>query len=339
MRPRNNKIVRDSIILKNIDRITGDYNDFWESRNYRNQTKNIKAAVLMSHGFNDWNVMPNHSYSIYKAIKTQVPAQIFYHQAGHGGPPPMKMMNRWFTRYLHNIQNNVEEDARAWIVREQDKRDAPTAYADYPNPAAQPVTLYLNRGAPAQGTLSLKKAKAQGTETLNDNFSFTSSALAQAEFTDHRLIYLSPILTKDVHISGVARLKIRMASSKEAVNLSAYLISLPWKKGHKAKVTDNLITRGWADPQNHASKTIATPKNGQKLQKGKFYEFSFNLQPDDQIIKAGQQIALMIIASDKGFTLQPKPGTKLSVDLDQTEITIPIVGGKAEFIKAVTKKQ
>jgi X-Pro dipeptidyl-peptidase len=37
----------------------------------------------------------------------------------------------------------------------------------------------------------------------------------------------------------------------------------------------------------------------------------------------------MIMASDHDFTLWPKPGTVLTVDLDKTTITLPIVGGAA----------
>ena len=46
------------------------------------------------------------------------------------------------------------------------------------------------------------------------------------------------------------------------------------------------------------------------------------------MIPAGKQIGLMIFSSDREFTLQPEPGTKLTVDLDGTSIKIPIVGGK-----------
>ena len=42
------------------------------------------------------------------------------HQGGHGGPPPMEMQNKWFTRYLFNVQNGVEKEPKAWIVREHD---------------------------------------------------------------------------------------------------------------------------------------------------------------------------------------------------------------------------
>jgi len=54
---------------------------------------------------------------------------------------------------------------------------------------------------------------------------------------------------------------------------------------------------------------------------------TFELEPDDQIIPAGKQIGLMIFSSDKEFTLHPDPGTELTIDLDGTEVTIPIVGG------------
>ena len=118
-RARNNKVVRDTEMANNLDRITGDYNDFWAGRDYINDMAPMKAALLMSHGFNDWNVMPEHSFRIaMKAKEMGLPVQIYYHQTGHGGPPPIAMMNKWFTKYLHGIDNNVEDDPKAWIVRE-----------------------------------------------------------------------------------------------------------------------------------------------------------------------------------------------------------------------------
>ena len=144
-RPYNNKMVRDGEMAENMDRITGDYNDFWAGRDYLNDMAPFKAALLMSHGFNDWNVMPEHSYRIAKAAKEKgVPVQIYYHQNGHGGRPPLSMMNRWFTRYLHGVENGVENDPKAWIVREKDEREKPTPYPDYPHPDASPVNMYLS---------------------------------------------------------------------------------------------------------------------------------------------------------------------------------------------------
>ncbi|MFT6079450.1 MAG: X-Pro dipeptidyl-peptidase [Planctomycetota bacterium] len=91
-------------------------------------------------------------------------------------------------------------------------------------------------------------------------------------------------------------------------------------------ITDNIITRGWADPQNHKSLTSSEP-----MKPGQFYDLEFDLQPDDQVIPVGQRIGLMVFSSDKEFTLRPEPGTKLSVDLAGTSLTLPVVGGKASF--------
>lgn len=331
-RPHNNAKVRDTEMKNGMDRITGDYNDFWAGRDYLNQMAPMKAAMLMAHAFNDWNVMPEHSYRIYKKAKEMgLTTQIYYHQFGHGGPPPVSMMNKWFTQYLHGIENNIEaETNKAWIVREGDEIDAPTPYKDYPNPDAKNVTLYLTSGAPQTGGLTLTNTPNQGKETLVDNYSFTGEALARAEITDHRLLYVTPKLTQDVHISGIPQITVKLASSKPAANLSVWLVSLPWNDSRKAKITDNIITRGWADPQNHKSLTESKP-----LKPGKFYDITFNLEPDDQIIKAGQQIGLMIFSSDKEFTLHPKPGTELTIDLDSTQLMLPVVGGIAELKAAL----
>ncbi len=332
-RAYNNRTVRDTEMAQNMDRRTGDYNNFWAERDYLNKMDSFKAALLMSHGFNDWNVMPEHSYRIYKAAKEQgVPAQIYYHQQGHGGPPPMELMNKWFTRFLQGVDNGVEDDPKAWIVREGQPNDQPVPYADYPNPDAKPVTLYLSAGAPEAGELTLTRPDTQPQETVIDNFSFKGSALAQAEITEHRLLYVTPVLKEPVHISGLPSIRIRLASSKPAANLSVWMVSLPWTERRNGHINDNIITRGWADPQNHESLT-----ESEALVPGQFYELSFELQPDDQIIPAGQRIGLMIFSSDKEFTIHPDPGTELTVDLNETSITIPVVGGKEAFRKALSQ--
>jgi X-Pro dipeptidyl-peptidase len=322
--------VRDKEMLENMDRVTGDYNAFWAGRDYLNELDDVKAAVLMSHGFNDWNVMPEHSVRIYQALKEKgLPVRAYYHQGGHGGPPPLKMMNRWFTRFLHDVDNGVDKEDRAWIVRENDDRSKPTSYKDYPHPDAEPVKLFLSKGAPEQGGLSTSKASKQGRESLVDNFSFSGEALARAEWTQHRLMYVTPKFKRPVHLSGTPRISIKMASNKPAANLSVWLVSLPWNSSRKAKITDNIITRGWADPQNRKSISRSKP-----LDPGKFYKVSFDLQPDDQVIPAGQQIGLMIFSSDRDYTLRPDPGTKLTIQLGATRLTLPVVGGADAYADA-----
>ena len=320
--------VRDKEMAEGHDRVTGDYNEFWAGRDYLNQLEKVKAAVLMAHAFNDWNVMPEHSVRIYSALKKKgVPTQAFFHQGGHGGPPPMELMNRWFTRYLYDVENGVEEDPKSWIVREGKRRTEPTPYPDYPHPGAELVPMYLNQGGQNSGLLTLKPSADQGTEVLVDDVAKTGAELAAADSSEHRLLYVTPELQEDLHLSGTSKLSIRLASSKPAANLSVWVVSLPWQEG--GKITDNIITRGWADPQNYRSLTESEP-----LKPGKFYELSFDLQPDDQVIPKGQKIGVMIFSSDRDFTLWPKAGTQLTVDLDQTVIEMPVLGGGTAAKKA-----
>ncbi|MCY3613376.1 MAG: Xaa-Pro dipeptidyl-peptidase [Gemmatimonadetes bacterium] len=317
--------VRDEMYAE-LDRTTGDYNDFWAGRDYLNHIDGVRAATLMAHAFNDWNVMPEHSYRITEALKARgVPVQIYYHQGGHGGPPPLELMNRWFTRYVLGVDNGVENDPRAWIVREADDRQQPTPYPDYPHPEAEGVPLHPAGDGNWTGTLSLNAGDADGTGGIVDNFAFEGGQLAAAEWSNHRLLYATPSLQQDVHLSGVAKVRVRVASDAAAANLTVWLVSLPWTDG--SDINDNVITKGWADPGNAGAADIASPRSGTDLTPGEFVELEFALQPDDQVIPAGARIGLMIFSSDKYFTLHPDPGTTLTVDLGATSVELPVVGG------------
>ena len=153
---------------------------------------------------------------------------------------------------------------------------------------------------------------------------------AGAATSSSRLLYATPELTQDVHLSGVATLTIRVAANAEAANLSVWLVSLPWTEG--GTTNENLITRGWADPQNEGSLRESTP-----LTPGEFRSLTFELQPDDQVIPAGQQIGLMIFSSDPEFTLWPEPGTELQIDLAGTSIMLPVVGGLAGLGRMISE--
>ncbi len=322
--------VRDTEMAEGFDRVSGDYNEFWAGRDYLNDLGPMKAALLMSHAFNDWNVMPEHSVRIYEAAKAKgLPVQLYMHQGGHGGPPPLKQMNRWFTRYLYGVENAVEKSPKAWIVREEVEGRDGTSYPDYPHPEAVGVTLHPVAGGSQVGRLQAEIAPGQGHGKIIDNFSFSGAVLAKAEWTDHRLLFATPVLTGPLHLSGTAKVSIRLASNKPAANLSVWLVSLPWTDSKR--ITDDVITRGWADPQNYRSLTESEP-----LVPGQFYDLTFDLQPDDQVIPRGAKIGLMIFSSDRDFTLWPDPGTELTIDLDATSITLPVVGGQAAFMEFVT---
>ena len=333
--------VRDEMDAR-LDRETGDYNDFWAERDYLNHIDGVRAATLMAHAFNDWNVMPEHSYRITEALKRRgVPVQIYYHQGGHGGQPPLSMMNRWFTRYLLGVENGVENDPRAWIVREERGARGPTSgprpmpdptpYPDYPHPEAEGVTLHPSGDGHWTGTLGMDAA-GNGTGMVVDNFGFEGAHLAAADYSNHRLLYATPELAEDAHLSGVTTVRVRLAADRPAVNLSVWLVSLPWTERPNQPIYDNIITRGWADPGNAGAENMASPRNGRELTPGEFVDVEFELQPDDQVIPAGARIGVMIFSSDKDYTVHPEPGATLTVDLAGTSIELPVVGGAGGLV-------
>ena len=362
VRPKCEQIWKNGIFAGRTgqDRQSGDYNDFWADRDLMPHLKNVKAAVLLSHGLNDYNVMPDHSTRIYDALKAQGKQVAMYlHQGGHGGPPPLDMLNRWFSHYLYGVNNGVENDPPVWIVHDQSAQ-APvnttaavaaaaqgggrgrggvpaTAFASYPVPGTATVTLYPTAGG--NGIATLASSPASGTEKLVDDVAFSGSANASVPQSPNRLLYATPVLTDTIHVSGYARVKLRIASSRPAANLSVWLVMLPYDSiGRGAASHAGVVARGWADLQNHKSLTAGgyyTSKvPGEPLVPGQFYDVTFDLQPTDEFIPAGRQLALMIMSSDRQFTLWPTAGTELSVDLAASSISIPIVGGKAAVTKA-----
>jgi X-Pro dipeptidyl-peptidase len=347
---------------KGQDRQTGDMNDFWADRDLMNYAKNVKAAVLFAHGLNDYNVLPEHSTRFYDTLKAMgKPVGLYLHQGGHGGNPPLDMLNRWFSHYLYGVDNGVEKDPPVWIVHDQNAQApvnpaqvvasaarggrgrgsiAPTPYASFPVPGTVGVTLHPTTGG--NGVASLSSSASTGTEKLVDDVRISGSANATATHSNNRLLYATPILSDTIHVSGYARVKLRIAASKPAANLSVWLVMLPYDSTPRGSESHaGIVSRGWADIQNYKSLTSGGWYNskipGEALVPGRFYDVTFDLQPTDEFIPAGRQLALMIMSSDKQFTLAPAPGTELTVDLANSSITIPVVGGKAALTKAGVK--
>ncbi len=271
---------RDGEFASGRDRAHGDYNDFWATRDLLPKVKNIKAAVLMAHAFNDWNVVPEHSVRIYEALKGRVPLQAYYHQGGHGGAPPLEMMNKWFTRYLYGVENGVENEPKAWIVRETNRRGAatagrgaappaagrgrgrgatppPTPYADYPNPAAvRRSTLHLTAGGGRARRAWRRRQRQQAAagEARRQRGVGRRRRWRRPSRRRHRLLYATPELDR-------ARASLRHGASDAAAgveqaggeSLGLAGAVLPWTDGPIGPA--NLITRGWADPQNHDALT------------------------------------------------------------------------------------
>jgi len=329
------------------DRRTGDYNDFWAARDLLPLTRNVRAAVLLAHGLNDWNVMPSHSVRIYEEMRARgLPVAMYLHQWGHGGGPPFDTINRWFTHYLFGVDNGVRNDPPVSIIETPPPAATPGApparpvavpFASFPAPGSQPVTLHFSGNGNAIGALGA--TPGADVATLVDDVSVSGSASASAASSRHRLLFATPELADTLRLSGTARVTLHVASSKPAANLTVWLVTLPFDSaqiGSEGRV--GVVTRGWADPRNHASLTRGGNYDsrlpGEPLVPGRFYPVTFDLEPDHQLLLPGKQLAVMIMSSDREFTLWPQPGTELSVDLARSSISIPIVGGRDALARA-----
>lgn len=353
--------------------------------------------------------MTKHAAQFYEALKARrVPHQFYFHQGGHGGAPPDVLVNYWFTRYLWDHENGVEDLPRSWVVRSeasacpprqstvtgeqsntatltvadaspfrigftltvpQTNADGtvtnttrlitniaantltlasavatapgqlvvdgaivslvcsnanPTPYPEWPDPAAGDAKLRLTAGAPGRGGLTFAASNG-GAETLTDDAGVTASSLMNAATEDSRLLYQTNVLREPVRISGTPKVSVKASFGKPKANLTALLVSLP-ETGN-----GTILTRGWIDPENRTSDWTT-----EAMTPGAFYRLSFDMQPKDVVVAAGRRLGLMVLSSDHEFTVRPAPGTKVTLDLAGSHVSIPVVGG-AKALAAATE--
>jgi X-Pro dipeptidyl-peptidase len=214
---------------------------------------------------------------------------------------------------------------------------APVPFASFPVPGSAPVRLYPAGDGGGVAALALRASR--GTGSIVDDAAVTGSASAAAPRSDHRLLFATAPLTDSLHISGTARVTVRVAADRPAANLSVWLVALPYDSTRTGSASRaGVVTRGWADVQNHASLArggvYASKRRGEPLVPGRYYDLTFDLEPDDQVIPAGRQLGIMILSSDPEFTLWPRAGTRLTVDLAGTSFSVPVVGGGGALMRA-----
>ena len=317
-------------IAYELDRQTGDYNAFWDERNYVKDVAKFRTAVLISHGLNDFNVKPRHAARLWAALRQHnVPARIWWNQGGHGDRANTARqaewrdtLNRFWSAHLFGVRNGVMDGPRAVVERENNQW---VEYADWPVPGARPVTVPFAPGADANGIGRLNVAAAAGlVESIVDDSSIDANVLAAAPQSPNRLVYQSPPLVQPLHVSGTPSVTLRLSLDKPAAIVSAMLVD------YKATGAPFIVTRGWMDPQNRDSISKTTP-----VVPGTAYTLTVELQPHDYVFAPGSRLGLVLLSSDRLFTLRPPPGTRLSVRTGDSRLTLPVVGGDAALAAAI----
>lgn len=309
------------------DRATGDFNEFWYERDYLHRADGIDASVFVVHGREDYNVMGTAYASWWHQLRRyDVPRKIWLHNGGHGGTADrakfQPVLHRWMDHWLFGVDNGIMTEPAATVQRPDGSYDY---YAGWPKPGARATRLYFgSANATDPGVLS--SHPQQGTEQSfvdrGRELATDTKLVPNPDQPDpNRLVYVSPELEHDVHFSGTPSMSLRAAvNNRYAANLTAVVVDYG-PKG--SEVEPVMVTRGWMDVQNRHSAWRSEP-----VRQGKFYTFRWDLEPEDYIFPAGHRIGVVIVSTDKRFTLRPAPGTELSVQPGKSRIALPIVGGK-----------
>ncbi|MRX73813.1 CocE/NonD family hydrolase [Bacillus lacus] len=315
-------------LTKGQDRQTGDYNSFWDERNYTKDADKIEASVFVVHGLNDWNVKTKHFSDWWNALQQHhVPSKLWLHQGGHSSPYSfrrdvwLETLNKWFDHWLYDIQNDVMDQPAVDIQREDRTWHKEE---NWPAKGAADTKLYFKQETSKNGSFSLKPVPNNNKKQQHfvDDAAITAENLIKnpAADSENRLAYLTPPLKQAVRFSGTPQVTIRASLSKSTANLTALLV----KYGSDGK--EEIVTRGWSDPQN-----IKDENRSVSLTPNREYTFTWDMQPDDYVFAAGDRLVVVLISSDYHYTLRPKAGTKITIDPERSHLVLPVQGGKNAF--------
>lgn len=228
-------------ITKAQDRFTGNYNDFWEQRNYRHHLQKIKADIFLVHGLNDWNVKPKNAYKFWHALqKFPVTTKLILHQGPHIYINNFRsldftdIINLWLTHELYNIDNHAQNILPNIII--QDNATAETwktqnTWGDVQN---QSQVFYFNDNSLQQKPAPQDLAPQNYFDYLpSDKFNYYTKNLNQwqADLTKNnsdlattRLLFKTAPQQKSLIIDGRPKVKLRIASDQPYGLLSCRLV-------------------------------------------------------------------------------------------------------------------
>jgi len=254
------------------DRVSGDYNSFWDDRNYLSTVDQVKCGIILSHGFNDFNVKPKQMDQFYQGVKekTDAPIKLMLHRDGHGQiwdheqAKFFEYAHKWFDHFLYGIENGIVDE-----IPELSIADNLTGnfefYDKWPVPGSDYKKYFLNPdGVGSAGAFSLS-APAVSTKTVKDSLKHrTGSNLSTAAIANwevelinyanltapnaERLMFLSDITEtfdaatgEGVRFSGTIKLALEIASDRPFGYISAYLVDLGPDRRAFAKVNKSVI--------------------------------------------------------------------------------------------------
>ncbi|TFJ92489.1 Xaa-Pro dipeptidyl-peptidase [Lentibacillus salicampi] len=359
-------------IRAGADDETGDYNEFWDERNFVKDTDNVDASVFVIHGLNDYNVKANHFSNWWGELaNNDVPRKLWLTQTGHVDPFDFRRtewvdtLHQWFDHWLLDIDNGIMEEPAVDIERSADEWKT---YSSWPLEDSESVKVKLGPETDElPGTLTTTAVKGSFSQTFTDDPEQTEPEMVEDKLTakENRLMFLSPELKEEMTLSGVPEFDIRAMVDAADTNLTAMIVDY----GTDERV--NHLDRGegvrtletetcWGESTDvddacykETEKTTHTApyeivthgwldaQNWRALDQtdiltpGKSYRFQWSTLPEDYVFKKGHRIGIVIAGSDDRRLMTDENRATTNVSLGQSHVKLPIVGGKKAFERAM----
>ena len=293
-------------ITKTQGRESGDFTPFWQKRDYLPNVKNIKAATFIIHGQSDWNVKQKQAIQLWAALEDIAPRRMFLHRGGHGSTSSHsvpKKIQMWFDHFLEGEENGITSGPQVEVELPDGSL---MVQEEWPLEGVKVQRLYFAPESSLSEVPSKKKdliitdaGKTKKLEALIEN---------PGQLNEGRLAFITSPLDRATVLSGSAKVNLNLSVlNRKAANITVAIVE--YDKSNRGKI----ITRGWADPQNHSD-----IKFGETLVPGKNYQLNFNLEPKQYRVAAGSRIGVLLTSTDYDYTLRPSPGTQIQFNLGKT---------------------
>ena len=329
-------------LKKNLDRKTGDYNQFWHERNYLLNAHKVKAEVVFTHGSQDWNVKPLHVYQMFNALPSSIKKHLFYHNGAH------VYINNWQSVDFRESMNALLTQR---LLGQKTEYQLPTVI--WQDNTAEQTWLALkdfgNQIEHKTFTLGTEEAIIQNRYQDSDFERFIKSyptfnnELYQGKVNQ---ITIDLPVTENIHLNGRVKLNLRLKSSINKGLLSAQLLELGEKKylhpypgilsvrtldNGRYHMLDNLfelpysqsaqrvITKGYLNLQNRDGLLDI-----KEVTPNEWMEFQLELQPTIYKLQQGDTLRLVLYTTDFEITVRDNSDYQLTVDLSQSSMEVPV---------------
>ncbi|WP_461239887.1 Xaa-Pro dipeptidyl-peptidase [Paucilactobacillus sp. N302-9] len=342
-----------------MDRTTGDYNTFWDQRNYRHQFKNITADVLIVHGLNDWNVKPNQAKALYDALQElPVTTKLILHQGQHIYINAFRsidytdIISLWLANKLYNVANQADQILPNVIVQANNQSETWTPYSSWEEKQDH-KTFYLKPSTLTESQNSTNQVATFNDHLSNQQFNLFCQQPAKWQRSlfmadnSHRLLFKTAEFTDEKLLRGTPQLTLSIASSTDHGMVSAQLVDFGRDKRLNQSPTlleKNGIALGYHwrkdDLREFTMAQVFTDykvisyghinlqnRHGSDhidhLEKNEFVDVTFDLQPIFHTFNEHHQLGLLIFSTDFAMSLRGNEDISYQINLEKCHLTLP----------------